>query len=1039
MNLATPMFTFTTLRSPRPEPAGPSALDIEPSTALARSVVEVIESDRRQPEKIEAINAQLEAFIQSPRFLRNPADVAAAVQGAEPAARSAESAECSDASRLLYETLYDNVLVRTLAKANKHPVFGLVTRELRKLHQRLNAGRVDRGEADRLRIVLPEGLVLSFSPPQAAAAPAETAPEAARTALAGQLRELTEQKRRLEQSIAEYESQIAAQREQAALRASELGDAAAAAAARRAEMAPAAEARAARPPVDAQAADAQAAARPPAAAWVPSVPMQAERNPALEQLVATTGSLQASAAELDVRLKALNREYILSAPRVRYARVGDRWVELGSALPLPPRVEGDSILVWAHGCYLKFPFQVADLRVVKQQVVGYLPGRISHIHNTQQGELHEKTTFRKTTTDLFQSVLTEEETFREKDTTTDNEQRMAQAASEVRAEESSINLGTSVSGTYGVVTASLDAGYSNSQSSQSANSSALSYAKRIVERVVERATARVRREQNMRRVEEFGERVKHVIDNRNSASQSLVYRYLDMLVHAVVENLGMHLSFQFTVKCPSQYYLNHTMQSGPGLSLPADPRRTETPGGPRVFNVDDVTRDNYLALAEYYGAKLEQPPEKKILVSYVNAGKSGEVSEKYLNPIPDGYRAVYAHIEQTFVGQANDKGKIFGFLSVLVGRNNTNIWIIPGVSSAETRFDGRALSNETKFLPISVVSPYGGGFALNVEIECELTAEGERAWQIKCYNAILEAYDKLKAEAESQMAGYDPNVPPINPARKEALIRTELKKGVLSRMYRCNPFWITDSYEVGKVYDPDCCKDTLNGETVLFLESVCDWANMTYELHPYLYADRDNWAALLKLTDDDPHFEAFLQASYATVRVPIFRDPQKETAAVNFILNNSIANYDVVPASMKALLDELDSGEPAKFTTGLNGEQLTVPTSVVDLGIFPVPTDLVILECGVEKGVKPIGFPQKAVEGTDVSIPMQYSPAIIADRCDPVNAGPANPAGPGDPSDPGDSSNPSDPSGPGDPSGSGAPADPVGPAGEEPLEEESGF
>jgi len=138
-----------------------------------------------------------------------------------------------------------------------------------------------------------------------------------------------------------------------------------------------------------------------------------------------------------------------------------------------------------------------------------------------------------------------------------------------------------------------------------------------------------------------------------------------------------------------------------------------------------------------------------------------------------------------------------------------------------------------------------------------------------------------------------------------------------------------------------------------------------------LYADKRNWAKLLNLSDDDPHFEAFLQASFATVRIPVYRDALKETAAVNFIMNNSIANYEVVPASMTSLLDELD-GEPTKFTIGLNGEDVPAATES-DLGIFPVPTDLVILECGVENGVKPIGFPE---------IPKQFSPAIIADRCD---------------------------------------------------------
>jgi hypothetical protein len=62
-----------------------------------------------------------------------------------------------------------------------------------------------------------------------------------------------------------------------------------------------------------------------------------------------------------------------------------------------------------------------------------------------------------------------------------------------------------------------------------------------------------------------------------------------------------------------------------------------------------------------------------------------------------------------------------------------------------------------------------------------------------------------------------------------------------------------------------------------------------------------------------------------------------------------------------------------------------VPKTTVDLGIFSVPTSLVILECGNQDGVKPIGFPQEEAPDPDVVIPKQYSPAIIADNCSSSN------------------------------------------------------
>jgi hypothetical protein len=55
-----------------------------------------------------------------------------------------------------------------------------------------------------------------------------------------------------------------------------------------------------------------------------------------------------------------------------------------------------------------------------------------------------------------------------------------------------------------------------------------------------------------------------------------------------------------------------------------------------------------------------------------------------------------------------------------------------------------------------------------------------------------------------------------------------------------------------------------------------------------------------------------------------------------------------------------------------------MPYYSTDLGIFPIPTDLVILEAGVQDGVEVRGYPEDMMPPTsDVIIPKQYSPAII--------------------------------------------------------------
>ena len=73
----------------------------------------------------------------------------------------------------------------------------------------------------------------------------------------------------------------------------------------------------------------------------------------------------------------------------------------------------------------------------------------------------------------------------------------------------------------------------------------------------------------------------------------------------------------------------------------------------------------------------------------------------------------------------------------------------------------------------------------------------------------------------------------------------------------------------------------------------------------------------------------------------------KEIVACNFIINNAIGNYETIPEGLEGLLEELKREAASQFTYDLDGNPLPVPKTTVDLGIFSVPTSLVILECGI--------------------------------------------------------------------------------------------
>jgi len=411
----------------------------------------------------------------------------------------------------------------------------------------------------------------------------------------------------------------------------------------------------------------------------------------------------------------------------------------------------------------------------------------------------------------------------------------------------------------------------------------------------------------------------------------------------------------------------------PNIPLPRDPREL-TAGGLQIFKMESIHRGNYLSWGAVYKAILEQPPKKKIIIAETLSSEDKSTDGKIIQ-IPPGYKCKRATVGFAY----HTKEESYSHVLILLGTKFVFLANGPqGLPSGTL-----SLNDETEQFPLTWTSGYNG-FVGTIEIECELTDEAYDAWRIDTYNAIVDAYEQMKASAEAKMADFDPNTPALAPAKKMQTIRNEIKKETIRKMFQCNPFWVNDNYKVGQEYDPNCCLDRSNAHKVRFLESTFDWGNMTYELHPYFYNNKSNWAQLLDLSDDDPHFEAFLQSSFATVRVPVFRDELKEKAAINFLANNSIGNYEVVPEDMEHIIEELSNSEPTKFYFDEHGNELPEPSEIVDLGIFPLPTDLVILECGNTDGIKPIGFPQSDDEpSSDVLLPKQYSPAIIADSCTP--------------------------------------------------------
>lgn len=997
INIFSPVFKFASIRNPKPMEPTPDIISVMPDTALIQNIVTINESNSTNAQKLSDTNDLLQNYINSDFFIKTTALFYSIVDINNPTQEG-------------LELMYDNLIVRLLTKSNTNEVYGLLLKYIKKFAADLNSTT-----EDKIRIIIPEKITFPFT--EFEGENEYNPPKDESTEIIAAIVKFTEAKNKINEAKENNIVEIRPNNKVSKRNVTFLpllqyfgkskvivSDAETDINNKFKTLTVRAESEHTFPQTD-DSLSGNTSLRTTEDNNEVKVFNEAEHivqlkkqiqlaidqnlteineneivtdasyNIILSALEVTKITIEAAEKKTDEKLKELYNKTDKLVPGRTYSLIGKEWKDITPILNPGYVVEdetGTSIMVHAHGCYLKYPVQVADLRVVEQQIVGYLPAEIAHINNTQRGEKNTRVTRRLKRVESFDSIIQESELTKETDTQSTERFSIENEAYDVQQEENSWNVNASVSGSYGPVSATVSGGYSSSSLELSGNSSSQQYAKEVFTRVVDRVSNRIRVERSVLTIEEFEETVTHEIDNSTQETKSYVYRWLNKLVRGTLKNYGKRLIFEIQVAHPSSYFISRMIKEKPQLNIPDDPR--ELIIGGIKFNPQMIDQNNYIALGTIYKTRLEAPPESKIIVSETFNSSSGSVYQGKLLPIKQGYackKAIVTNTYSTGWPGGNHIAYMIGNSCFAYWNNQDDFWF------PRTMW----LANETENLAVSI---WQGklGYIFNIEVHCELTPEALSEWQTKAYYDLLDAYDKLKAQADLKLNEFDPNAPGLPPEKKRDVIKTELKKEAIRKMFRCNPFWVNDKYQVGKEYYPNCCLDSTNAERVRFLETVFDWRNMTYELHPYFYANKTQWNKILDLEDDDPHFEAFLKASYVTIHIPVHRDNLKEIAACNFIVNNAIGNYETIPEGLEDLLEELATEPATKFTYDLEGNELPEPKTTVDLGIFPVPTGLVILECSNQDGVKPIGFPQEDAPDPDVVIPKQYSPAIIADNCD---------------------------------------------------------
>lgn len=434
-------------------------------------------------------------------------------------------------------------------------------------------------------------------------------------------------------------------------------------------------------------------------------------------------------------------------------------------------------------------------------------------------------------------------------------------------------------------------GSNSSSNSQSFNESE-TFAKEVVERAMERVVKKSSYKRTSRMLREFEENNKHGFDNRKGDKHVTgIYRWVDKIYNNKLVNYGKRLTYEFAIPEPSKSWKELMLNEITKVYKPKAPKTPYSPPS-KSTNIDKY---NYAEWAGKFGIEVPECPAKLIYVgkSYAemvmakDPYQDGDLATslrrkgafKYNDiEIPEGYECSSAKVDGGYHNQKNDQSPS---LKIHVGQTDFTLW------SDGSNFYG--VSNQEKNLPVSIRTKDVATFNYNVTAKCERKTETYTAWQSQVYMLIKEAYYReyeeylnLYAQWEAEINKLTPVVSDStdynnNPLLNRRIEQTELKKTAIQYMLSQSGQKIGQNFR--NQSDKNCSTHVFMteglsdySEIIRFVEDAIDWNLMSYTFHPYFWANcnDDTWQKLLRTTSNtDSLFEAFLQAGFANVKVPI--------------------------------------------------------------------------------------------------------------------------------------------------------------------------
>lgn len=533
------------------------------------------------------------------------------------------------------------------------------------------------------------------------------------------------------------------------------------------------------------------------------------------------------------------------------------------------------------------PPAIADLKVVRLGPPRYEPGAIAHIENVMASEKRERTHRLRQENEQTTTRVTERVEESERDLTTTSQVQMQQEAMSALRSSTDIEAGLRVSASYGpTVSVEADARLAHHSSSETVNREAASLSNSITQQARQRVVERTQEIRTVRQLLEVEETNFHGFDNSGAGAEHVVgiYRYVDQVQDAWIENYGKRLMLEFMVPEPAAI-LQWALEPAPGGGADPEPPRPKNPGNPAEdLSPQHIDELNYLGLVGQFGAsgvKAPPPPGIELAVTF----KPQADDDLYLFEdsktlkVPAGYHA------SSWVAQCVTWGAGGGDHSwmVGVGENADPVEDNDG-GNLHKHLSGALDAHGDSLIPVVMLGRGLLSLSASVRVHCDRTAETLNAWRLSVFERVMNAWEASHQEWEARharaeaLARADSVASPLQGGASQdenrAVERRELRRSVIHMLLGAPQD--SGPFAGQAVTRPPGARPTLELDVVAaerdgiaFFEQAFEWTNMTWVHYPYYWADPAEWADSIRRTANDAQWAAFLSAGASRVAVPV--------------------------------------------------------------------------------------------------------------------------------------------------------------------------